>query len=118
MTTTPAEQTAWQIQAARVLGGLLDRAYRENLPVLAWSVGAAGVNLVGRSVADPQPARRDAIAAWAQALGIETRERRGSASAVITGTGKHLDTPRGWATITLTCDIYEEAGDTGGGGDD
>ena len=113
MTTTQAEQLAWQLQAARVLGHLLDRAYREHLPVLSWAVGAAGVHLVGRSSARPQPSRRDAIAAWAEALGIETMERRGSYSAVITGSVEHLDTPRGWATVTLVAEIYDETGEGG-----
>jgi len=116
MTTTTAEQTAWQRQAVRVLAGLLENAARDHLPVLAWSVGAAGVNLIGRSVAHPHPARRDAITAWAKALGIEVKEHRGSASAVITGTAKHLDTPWGWATITLTADIYDEGGEEGSDG--
>jgi len=116
MTVTTAEQLAWQLQAARVLTHLLDRAYREDLPVLAWSVGSAGVSLVGRSVAYPQPARRDAIAAWATALGIETSERRGSASAVIMASAQHLDTPRGWARVALTAEIYDETGE--GGTDD
>ena len=113
--TAAAEQVRWQRQACRVLAGLLEMAARDNLPVLGWSVGSAGVNLVGRSVAHPQPARRDAIAAWAKALGIETGEHRGSASAVITGSSRQMDTPWGWCTISLTADIYDEAGEDDSG---
>ena len=117
MTATIAEQIAWQRQAVRVLAGLLETAARDHLPVLAWSVGSAGVNLVGRSFADPSPARRAAIAAWAKALGVELRELRGSGSTAITGTVKQKDTPWGWCTITLTADIYTEDDENSRGGE-
>ena len=94
--TAAAEQIRWQRQAVRVLAGLLEMAARDHLPVLGWSLGSAGVNLVGRSVAHPPAARRDAIAAWAKALGIKTTEHRGSASTVITGSSRQMDTPWGW----------------------
>ena len=114
MTAADAEQLAWQIQAARVLGHLLGRAHREGLPVLGWSVSTAGVSLQGHSYATPHSSRRSAVTAWGQALGIPLHERpRGDGAIVIWGTVEHLDTPRGWCTVTLSADIYDETGEDG-----
>ena len=113
MTDTPrasgarqADQIAWQRQATAVLADLLARAADENLPVLTWRIGAAGIDIVGRSVAYPTAGRRDDITAWARALGIKLRERTGTDKTTITGTARQQATRHGFATITLTCDIY------------
>ena len=111
MTTTLAEQIAWQRQAVRVLSSLLTRAYNEDLPVLSWTIGNAGVSLTGHSY-DPSPARRGVITAWAQALGITLNEHRRPGVITLTGAAEHLDTPQGWCTVALTCDIWDEE-DTG-----
>jgi hypothetical protein len=120
VTAALAEQTAWQRRAVRVLADLLEQAARENLPVLGWSVGSAGIILTGRSFAEPGPARRDCLAAWAAALGIELREHRfSSGTTVITGTAGQRDSRHGFCTIVLTADIYDDAAeDTGGSGDE
>jgi len=113
MTDTPrastprqAEQIVWQRQATAVLADLLTRAADENLPVLTWQIGAVGIDIVGRSVAYPTPRRRDDITAWARALGIGLRERAGTDKTTISGTARQQATRHGFATITLTCDIY------------
>lgn len=111
MTTNLAVQIAWQRQATRVLGALLTRAYNENLPVLSWTIGNAGVSLLGRSYADPSPSRREAVTAWAQALGIHLLEHpHGPGQITLTGAVEHLDTPQGWCTVALTADIWDEDG--------
>ena len=68
------EQRSWQLRAARVLTGLLQRADRDGLPVLEWTISHHGAQVTGRSYAQPGSARRAALAAWAAALGI-TLER-------------------------------------------
>jgi hypothetical protein len=116
VTADPAEQTAWQRRAVRVLADLLEQAARENLPVLGWSVGSAGVNLVGRTWAQPGTARREALTAWGRALGIPLAEHQfDSGTSVITGSAKQRDTRHGFCTIILTADIYDDAGEDGDG---
>jgi hypothetical protein len=105
-TARQAGQIAWQRQATAILADLLARAAEENLPVLSWQIGAAGIDIVGRSVAYPTSRRRDDITAWAQALGIRLREHAGTDMTTITGTAKQQATRYGFATITLTCDLY------------
>ena len=68
------EQMTWQLRAARVLTGLLERAAREDLPVLEWTISHTGSQVTGRCYAQPGAARRAALAAWATALGITLGE--------------------------------------------
>ena len=109
MSACRGEQIAWQRQAVRVLTGLLEVAARDRLPVLHWGVGPAGVNLVGRSLATPNAARREAVTAWAKALGVTLHEHEhGSGHTAIMGTVKQKGTPWGWCTVTLAADIYDD----------
>ena len=110
MTTSPAQQIAWQKQAHKVLGALIDRAYREGLPPLSWTIGDAGVTLVGRANY-PSGDRRAAITAWSAALGIAMSERLRGDGTMLFGTAEHVDTPQGWASVTLTAEILEDDGD-------
>ena len=57
------EQMSWQLRAARVLTGLLERGDREGLPVLEWTISHHGAQVTGRSYAQPGRARRAARAA-------------------------------------------------------
>ena len=104
------EQTAWQLRAARVLTGLLERGDREGLPVLEWTISHNGAQVTGRSYAQPGSARRAALAAWAAALSIRLGEEyhQDSRITTITGTAKQERTRHGFATITLTGDIWED----------
>ena len=43
------EQRSGQLRAARVLTGLLERADREGLPVLEWTISHHGAQVTGRS---------------------------------------------------------------------
>jgi hypothetical protein len=101
------EQMARQLRAARVLTGLLERGDREGLPVLEWTISHNGAQVTGRSYAQPGSARRAALVAWATALGITLGEEyhRDSRMTTITGTKR---TRHGFATITLTGDIWED----------
>ncbi len=104
------EQMIWQLRAARVLSDLLERGERESLPVLEWTISHIGAQLTGRSYAQPGAARRAALTAWATALGIRLGEEYHQDSRVttITGTAKRERTRHGFATITLTGDIWED----------
>ena len=106
MTASPAQQIVWQKQAHKVEGAFLDRAYREGLPPLQWTIGDAGVTLVGRANY-PAGNRREAITAWAAALGITMGERLRGDGTTLFGTAEHVDTPQGWASVTLTAEILE-----------
>ena len=63
--------------------------------MLTWQIGAVGLDIVGRSVAYPTPARRDDITAWARALGIGLRERGGTGKITISGTARQQATRPG-----------------------
>jgi hypothetical protein len=104
------EQMTWQLRAARVLSDLLERGPREGLPVLEWTISHNGAQVTGRSYAQPGTARRAALAAWAAPLGIRLREEhhQDSRMTTITGTAKRERTRHGFATITLTGDIWED----------
>jgi hypothetical protein len=104
------EQMAGQLRAARALTGLLERGAREGLPVLEWTISHTGAQVTGRSYAQPGAARRAALAAWAAALGIRLGEEyhQDSRITTITGTATRERTPHGFATITLTGDIWED----------
>ena len=101
------EQMAGQLRAARVLTGLLERGAREGLPMLEWTISHAGAQVTGRCYAQPGAARRAALAAWAAALGIRLGEEyhQDSRMITITGTAKR---EQGFATITVTGDIWED----------
>ena len=104
------EQMTWQLRAARVLTGLLERGAREDLPVLEWTISPNGAQVTGRSYAQPGSARRAALAAWAAALGITLGQEyhQDSRMTTITGTAQRERTRHGPATITLTGDIWED----------
>ena len=104
------EQMAWQLRAAQVLTGLLERGDREGLPVLEWTISHTGAQVTGRCYAQPGAARRAALATWAAALGIRLGEEyhQDSRMTTITGTAKREPAGHGLATITLTGDIWED----------
>jgi membrane protein required for beta-lactamase induction len=104
------EQMTWQLRAARVLTGLLERGDREGLPVLEWTISHNGAQVTGRSYAQPGSARRAALAAWAAALGITLGEEyhQDSRMTTTTGTAKRERTRHRSAKITLTGDIWED----------
>lgn len=79
---TISEQIAWQRQAVSVLSELLSTP---DLPVLSWTVGNAGVSLLGRSLACSSIARRGDVRAWVDRLGISLREHTSSGMIRIIG---------------------------------
>jgi hypothetical protein len=66
------EQARWQLQAARLLIELLQRAHREELPPLRWQVQAAGARLVGFVEGGTFDHGPDAAAAYERWFGVLT----------------------------------------------
>jgi hypothetical protein len=71
----------WQRRAVHVLGVLLQRAARESLPPIVWSVGTGAPTLIGRVTArDNTLAQRLIWRAWVNVVGakpLPVRERDG-----------------------------------------
>jgi hypothetical protein len=102
-------QIAQQRRAAHVISEyLLDRASRERLPMLNWTIGDAGVQITGTSYEHPSTQRRDEITAWAKALNIQLSEHADSTVTTIMGIAKDVQTGFGPATIMLLCDVYHD----------
>jgi hypothetical protein len=102
-------QIAHQRRAAHVISEyLLDRASRDSLPMLNWTIGNTGVQITGISYAHPSPRRRDEITAWAKALNIQLSEHADDTVTTITGLAEDVQTSFGLATIMLLCDVYHD----------
>lgn len=67
---TQGERAAWQRRAAAELAAILD-AHRD-LPLIAWTVGSAGANLVGHvNGLAPADTVRDVFDTWRVALTLD-----------------------------------------------
>ncbi len=91
-----------------MLETFLGQAAKTGLPVLSWTIGSAGANLVGQSFAQPSSTRCGEIQAWADRLDITLREHSSSGMTRIIGHVKQMKVGHTWATITLTADIYDD----------
>jgi hypothetical protein len=102
-------QIAHQRRAAHVITEyLLDRASREGLPLLNWTIGDAGVKISGTSYTYPSSKRRSEIATWAAALDIQLSEHPREAVTTVMGIAQDVQTGFGLATIMLLCDVYDD----------
>lgn len=102
-------QIALQRRAAHVITEyLLDRASREQLPPLTWTIGDTGAQIGGTSYTHPSSKRRDEIAAWAKALDVQLSEHTRDAVTTVLGIANDVQTGFGPATIMLLCDIYDD----------
>jgi hypothetical protein len=109
MTSKLQIQIAQQRRAAHVISEyLLDRASRDSLPVLNWTIGDTGSQITGVSYTHPSAKRRDEITAWATALNIQLSEHADSTVTTITGLAEDVQTSFGPATIMLLCDVYHD----------
>jgi hypothetical protein len=68
--TTPADRARWQRQSAHTLARVLD-AHR-HLPVLVWTVTAAGIS-ARVLVVEAMHSALDQFTAWTTALGLNPR---------------------------------------------
>ncbi len=100
-------QTGWQLRAARVLSELLQRAIREYLPPVSWTVGNAGAVLVarchGRRGMDP----RAEWEAWRAVLGAQPWPERTNGGGVVHlhAVAKDFD---GLVDVAVIADVFPE----------
>jgi hypothetical protein len=101
---TDREQLGWQRRAVHVLAGLLERAARDGLPVVAWSVSDAGAVLVARCFAHDPGQRRADFDAWCAALGAHRwPERTTGPTTHLHAIAKDLD---GLADVAVLADLF------------
>jgi hypothetical protein len=100
---THAERAFWQWRAATELAEILDA--HPGLPLLAWTVSAAGSVLAGHVAPGGDAAAvRAAFGAWRQALSLgEYRELEGS------GAVSYLHASRrGTVQVRITATVFDE----------
>jgi hypothetical protein len=108
MTTSPItdrERLIWQRRAVSVLAGLLERAHRESLPVVGWTVAHAGAALVARCFAHDPARRRSEFNAWCQALDATVwLEHTSGSTTYLHAIAEHYD---GLVTVTVLADLVK-----------
>jgi hypothetical protein len=103
---TDRERLGWQRRAVRVLAELLERAQRDGLPVVAWSVSPAGAALVARCFAHPPAQRRADFDAWCSVLGASRWSERTSGSTVhLYAVAKNYD---GLVDVAVLADLDDQ----------
>ncbi|HEY5988771.1 MAG TPA: hypothetical protein VIV12_20685 [Streptosporangiaceae bacterium] len=100
------EQLGWQRRAVRVLTQLLQRAQRDRLPVVQWSVAYAGAGLVARCLRGEAARRRADFDAWCSVLGAtERRARRQGSTTHLSAVARHYD---GLVSVALLADLDDD----------
>ncbi|SRR6266540_4768942 len=103
---TDRERLGWQRRAVRVLAGLLERAQRDGLPVVQWSVSDAGARLVARCLTQDTARRRADFDAWSVALeATERRELRQGSTTHLYAIARHYD---GLVSVALLADLFDQ----------
>lgn len=70
-----SEQIGWQLRGVRLIEKLLLAQLQDaGLPVLRWTVDAAGCGVVAEPQALDRAGREHAVRAWAARLALEIRE--------------------------------------------
>lgn len=101
---TDAERAAWQRRAAAELVRILDAHW--DLPLITWTVGAAGSVLLGR-VSTPTGLRaRASFDAWRQALALAEHREHTTAAVTYLSAKDHRNSVR----IVLLADLLDDAG--------
>lgn len=103
---TEREQLGWQRRSVRVLASLLERAQREGLPVVGWSVTHAGTGLLAHCFAHDPARRRADFDAWCAALGATPWPERTSGST----THLHAVAKRyqGLVYVAVVADLFDD----------
>jgi hypothetical protein len=103
---TQREQLGWQRRAVRVLAGLLERAQRDGLPPVGWSVSHAGAVLVARCFAHDPAQRREDFDAWCAALDARRWSEHTSGSTThLHAVAKDYD---GLVDVAVLTDLFTE----------
>ena len=104
---TQADRSRWQQRAAAELAAILD-AHPE-LPVIAWTVTAAGGALSGQ-VLVPAADRRKLFAEWRQALGLDEASQTASRNG--TPVYLHARGVRGGVVVSVAATVFDEKKDS------
>lgn len=104
--TTQADRSRWQQRAASELAVILGE--HPGLPVIAWTVTAAGGALSGQVLASP-PGRRGLFAQWQRALGLE--EVTEVPSAAGSPVYLHARGVRGGVAVSIAATVFEDTED-------
>jgi hypothetical protein len=103
---TQADRSCWQQRAVAELAGIL--AAHPDLPVLAWTVTAAGRALAGQILA-PAAGRRGLFGQWQRALGLEEATEIPSAGG--TAVYLHARGIRGGVAISVAATVFDDEED-------
>lgn len=104
---TQADRSRWQQRAAAGLAVIL--AGNPGLPVIAWTVTAAGGALSGQ-VLVPAEGRRALFAGWRQALGLD--EATETPSATGTTVSRHARGACGGVVVSVTATVFADEGNS------
>ncbi len=103
MPVTDAERLGWQRRAVTVLAGLLERAEREGLPLMDWSV-PPGLSLVARPRSGRvgrSPQNRVDWQRWCAALGVRGRESTAATGSVFLSAVAEVPGPEAGPRVTV-----------------
>jgi hypothetical protein len=103
---TQADRFRWQQRAAAELAAILDA--HPGIPVIAWTVTAAGGVLSGQVLA--AAGRRGLFGQWRQALGLGELTETPSAGG--TAVYLHARGVRGGVTISITATVFDDGEDS------
>ena len=103
---TQADRSRWQQRAAAELAAILDA--HPGIPVIAWTVTAAGGALSGRVLA--AAGRRGLFGQWRQALGLGELTETPSAGG--TAVYLHARGVRGGVTVSITATVFDDGEDS------
>jgi hypothetical protein len=103
---TQADRSRWQQRAAAELAAILDA--HPGIPVIAWTVTAAGGALSGQVLA--AAGRRGLFGQWRQALGLGELTETPSAGG--TAVYLHARGVRGGLTISITATVFDDGEDS------
>jgi hypothetical protein len=100
---TQADRARWQQRAAGELAAIL--AAHPDMPVVAWTVTAAGGALSGQ-VLVPAAGRRGLFGQWRQVLGLS--ELTETPAAAGTPVYLHARGVRGGVTVSLAATVFDD----------
>lgn len=103
---TQEDRSGWQQRAAAELEAIL--AAHPGIPVIAWTVTAAGGALSSQVLA--APGRRGLFGQWRQALGLGELTETPSAGG--TAVYLHARGVRGSVTISITATVFDDGEDS------
>jgi hypothetical protein len=99
---TQADRSRWQQRAAAELATILSG--HPGIPVIAWTVTAAGGGLSGQVLASA--GRRGLFGQWCRALGLDEVTETPSANG--TPFYLHARGVRGGVTVSVTATVFDE----------